>query len=328
MDSFTILSTVKNIRPTVFPWLNSIVSQEIKEKYKIIIIDSESTDGTKEILKKFEENYNFIKVVEFESTQPEALNFAIENNYLYGNFVALIDGDCVAPRNWLSSLYKKLKENNVDAVGGPGLTPKDTNFVQKLIGLDTNMRFLSIPEGLVKRHPNMNLLIKRCALESLKFDKNLNMGYDADFCHRLNLNGYKLWYSPQAFVWHYHRSSLKSYFKQQFFNSKYFFVFGKKTNAAFKGDNINPLHMILQPLLLMIIFINLVAVFINPFFKLSLAIFSLVLLLLFSINVIKSFKLSRDLKSFLLYFIYLIRSMAWVLGVLSKLVDQVIFRIE
>ncbi len=328
MESITILSTVKNIRPTVIPWLTSIISQEFDGSYEIVIIDSESTDGTKEILERFEKKYKCIKVIEFESTQPEALNFAIENDLITGELVSLIDGDCVAPKNWLSILYKTLKENNVDAVGGPGLTPDNINFMQKIIGLDTNMRFLSIPEGLVKRHPNMNLLIKRHVLESLKFDKDLNMGYDADFCHRLNLNGYKLWYSHQAFVWHYHRSSLKSYFRQQFFNAKYYFKFGKKLNTAFKGDNINPLGMILQPILLVIILVSSLLIFVNPIFEKILIISCLILLALFSFGVIASFKLSRDIKSFLLYFIYLFRLLAWTSGALTTVIKQIIFKAE
>ena len=316
MVSITILSTVKNINSTVHQWIDSIISQEFDEDFDVVIIDSCSSDGTKEVLENYARRHHRMRVEEFESTQPAALNYALDN-FISSDLTCLIDGDCIAPKNWLSTLYRTLKEKHVDAVGGPGFTPPNANIIQKLIGLDLDTRFLSIPQGPVKRHPNMNLLIKSDILKNLRFKEEFEVGYDTEFGYRLNSKGYKMFYEPKAFVWHYHRASIRGYSKQQFLTGKYAFLLYMNMLAGLGGDNINPLAMILQPLCFGLIMLSIALLLIDFKFIIVLVLLLIFLFLLFTSEIIKAFKINRKKSVLLLYILYAIRLPIWILGGLS-----------
>jgi len=323
MKSVTILSTVRNIHETVNGWLESLLIQDYPGKYDIVIIDGGSTDDTVKILESYQKLYGNISLVQYTSTQPQAFNYAIKNKLISNEIVALIDGDCIAPKNWLSSLVATMEQNNVDAVGGPGLTPENSNLLQKVIGFDLDYRFLKTPEGLIKRQPNMNLMVKTGILEQLKFNENLPVGYDADFCYRLNESGYTLWFSPSVIVWHHHRSSIKGYIKQQFLNGKYALKYNLEVNKKLKGDNINPLNMTLQPVFLAFALASAVLWLIDLRFLLLTGIFALSLGLLFSMDIVKAYRINRNPYVVLLYPLYLLRLIAWVFGAIAAVLRYI-----
>jgi glycosyltransferase involved in cell wall biosynthesis len=63
MKSLTILSTIKNIKDTCTPWLDSLINQDYAGKFEIVIIDSLSTDGTKEIVNEYSLTYKNIHII-------------------------------------------------------------------------------------------------------------------------------------------------------------------------------------------------------------------------------------------------------------------------
>jgi len=152
----TILTTIKNMSGTVGRFLDSLLSQEFDQPYDIVVIDSLSDDGTMEILADYAKKHKKIKVIEYQCTQPQAFNYALDNKLVTGDIVALIDADCVAEKDWLKRIVANI-ESGKEIVGGIGLTPLESKGLQKVIGFDLDYRFLSAKKGVVKRHPNMNL---------------------------------------------------------------------------------------------------------------------------------------------------------------------------
>jgi hypothetical protein len=65
--------------------------------------------------------------------------------------------------------------------------------------------------------PGCNMAFFKTVLEELGgFDPNFHTaGDDVDLCWRLQQAGYKIGFSPSAFVWHYRRSTVREYLKQQ-----------------------------------------------------------------------------------------------------------------
>lgn len=322
MEGVTILSTVKNIKATVKPWLDSLLSQDYEGKFGIIIIDSNSTDSSKTILEEYEKKYDEIKVIEYESSQPEALNYAMDNDLILSELVALIDGDCIATKNWLQTLVNTLNNEDVDAVGGPGLTPKDTNLLQRIIGLDLDARFLSTPRGPVKRHPNMNLLIKKNILEKLKFNTDLKVGYDTDFGYRLNSAGYKLFYEPDAIVYHHHRGTIRNYIKQQFETGKHAIKLYSNKKNAIKGDNINPIWMTTQPIFFSLFALSIFFSIFNSSFIPAALIFLSMLFTDFTFGVYSALKVKKDILAIALYLLYTIRIIPWLFGAMAGIIQR------
>jgi cellulose synthase/poly-beta-1,6-N-acetylglucosamine synthase-like glycosyltransferase len=294
--------------------LESLVAQEAPFEFDIIVIDGGSTDHTKELILSVLEKTQKILFFEYKSSQPAALNFAVRNKLVRGNFIAFIDGDCLAPKDWLQKLVVTLHLKNTDAVGGPGLTPHDVNTLQKIIGFDLDTRFLSTPEGYVKRHPNMNLLIRKEVFEEIGFNEAFIVGYDTIFGYILNARGYKIWYNPDCFVWHYHRSSIRDYFKQQFVSGQYALKVYLHCKNARKGDNINSKFMLAQPILMMGLIISLaISIFYAIFHQIALGIF-LCLSIIFLFDTIKAIKIAKNGMASFLYFLYFFRVIIWLTG--------------
>ena len=65
--------------------------------------------------------------------------------------------------------------------------------------------------------PGCNMAFYKWALEEIGgFDPIFrNAGDDVDVCWRLQDRGYKIGFSPAGFVWHYRRSTIKAYLRQQ-----------------------------------------------------------------------------------------------------------------
>ncbi len=179
--------------------LSSILAQTYPIQ-EILIVDDGSTDDTVEVVKKFPS----IQIVK----HPENRGLAAARNTgireLKFEFIANIDSDCVAEKDWLEQLMKNMTENNIAGVGG------------KLV--ETNRS--TIPDYWrrvhMKQHWGEDRVInpqwlfghssvfRKNALESVngyleKFRTNYE---DLDLSRRLREKDYTIVYEPQAIVNH------------------------------------------------------------------------------------------------------------------------------
>ncbi|MBI2595561.1 glycosyltransferase [Candidatus Daviesbacteria bacterium] len=88
-----------------------------KDKYEIIIVDNGSRDGSRKILKKIQEKYTNVQLINLTKNY----GFAAGNNYgirkAQGKYIALLNNDCFVDRNWLKELVKVAeKKNNLFAI--------------------------------------------------------------------------------------------------------------------------------------------------------------------------------------------------------------------
>ena len=168
------------------------------------------------------------------------------------------------------------------------------------------------------------------------FNEQLPVGYDGDVCYRIRKRGYKIVYEPEAVVYHFHRPTLRSYFKQQF-------SYGKNTVHLIlewldivKGDTLNPKSMILQPVLfyLMVftVLLSFFLYFILGFATLTVFIVpvvcGLILLLLNLYLTLRVFFVFRDpVILIILPLVLLTRVVAWSLGGLAGLINLITSKI-
>lgn len=91
------------------------------ENFEIIIVDNKSTDNTKEITENFIKNNPHLKIhyiyepqVGLSSARNAALKIA------KGKYIAFIDDDALVDKQWLSEIFKTIKNNpEIAAFGGP-----------------------------------------------------------------------------------------------------------------------------------------------------------------------------------------------------------------
>ncbi|MEM5879096.1 MAG: glycosyltransferase [Candidatus Aenigmatarchaeota archaeon] len=318
LPTITVLLTVKNNSSTIEACINSLVRQTYqKEKYVIFIVDAFSNDGTWEKLLRFKKKTKKPKIIltRKKGNPPTAYNYAIRNTHT--DFVAFIDGDCVADKNWLLELVRPLlkKENQqIPGTAGIVLNPsKSENKLQEIIGNELEERYKHFPKKLL-RAATMNLLIKTKLVKEIKFDTNLNVAYDTDFGYRLTKKYEKILYQKNAKIFHYHRSSWERFFKQQFkYATALPYLYTKHINKI-RGDHVSTPIMMIQIVLAYFISIFSLLSVLSCFF-LWLALFSI--FILFNIWIINISRLPKKEPKDVFYYlgVFSLRLLAWFFGI-------------
>lgn len=119
--NISICITTKNEEGSVKRLIDSLLAQTIKAN-EIIIADGNSTDGTREIIKKYPKIKLFI-------TKKRGIaagrNLAIE--HAKNNIIVMTDAGCVAKKDWLEKITKPFVKNKNLLVAGyyemPYITP-------------------------------------------------------------------------------------------------------------------------------------------------------------------------------------------------------------
>ena len=124
-----VYNEVKTVNELLIKVLNQELIQNIKKE--IIIIDNNSRDGTKNILKKYNE-YKNVKII-YQKKNMGKGNSIIEGiKHSSGDLIIFQDADLeYDPKNY-NKLIKHLIENNLEAVYGSRILNKNEYHVYKL----------------------------------------------------------------------------------------------------------------------------------------------------------------------------------------------------
>jgi len=163
----------------------------------------------------------------------------------------------------------------------------------------------------------MNLLLKRSVLEELGgFDEEFPSQYDTELGFRLSAKGYRIAFERSAMCYHYNRSTLNAYWRQQLQYGKNTVRLYFKYASLAKGDEITDFGMNIQPLLILVaigcFFLGIVeslrAVWYVSAFVL------LVMLLYFVFSAARTTAKFHDRSVMRLVVLYYVRSFAWLVG--------------
>jgi len=218
--SVTVVVPVRNGEQTIQPLLESLQKLDYdSDKIELIVVDGNSTDKTREIVKK----YPVKLVVEEKKGLNVARNTGIKSGN--GKIVAFTDSDCIVPVNWVTKIVENFKDSKVGCVGGSAKA-LDNDFVSQYAdnSIVRLMPFFTKREKLDKvkpffRHPaGCNMAYRRKVAEEVGyFDENIQYGFDeVEFADRICKAGYKMVLDPKVSVWHKHRSTLGDFMKQNF----------------------------------------------------------------------------------------------------------------
>ncbi len=223
----SVVIAVRNEVTHIKECVQSVLNQDYKKTYEVIIVDGMSTDGTYELLEKLTKKNKFILLRNPKFNAAAGRNIGIENSK--GNFIAFIDGDAVASKDWLSQIENVFgRKNDVVGVGGPDMLPKDSTDKARRIGqvmtspLARGGRFnpstqhsLSGEEKYVDHIPTCNLCLKREIFDKVgMFDEGFVKGQDLELNYRIVNAGYKLLYSPKIKVIHHRKNHIRDFARQ------------------------------------------------------------------------------------------------------------------
>ncbi|HUC36007.1 MAG TPA: glycosyltransferase [Acidimicrobiales bacterium] len=148
-------------------------------------------------------------------TSP-AIKRDIGRSIARGHFLAYIDDDAFPEFDWIDRALEAIRDLRVDGVGGPGLTPNDSNWRERLSGAvygsilgsgPLRYRFVAhSPARVVNEVPAYNFIVKSECIDAVGgWNSSFYGGEDTDLCTRLRSQGFRLGYTPDAVVYHYRR---------------------------------------------------------------------------------------------------------------------------
>jgi len=118
--------------------LESIRDQKVE--CEIIVVDSNSSDKTVEIAKKYADRVLVNEV-------GIAINRQLGAEMASGDIIITTDADCIFSKNWLNNLCRHFNNKEVVCVSGPTIPiPEESNFIDRLCYWIGNqfIRFLHI----------------------------------------------------------------------------------------------------------------------------------------------------------------------------------------
>ena len=181
--------------------------------YEVILVDDGSTDNTQEIASAFP---RVRKTEQNNRGLSAARNRGIA--VALGEIVAFTDSDCRADEDWLYYLVNDLLRSNFVAMGGHNfLPPEDSPVAAAVLVAPGGPAHVMLTDREAEHIPGCNMAFYKWALDEIKgFDPVFRKaGDDVDVCWRLLQRGYKIGFSAGGFVWHYRRSTVGAYLRQQ-----------------------------------------------------------------------------------------------------------------
>ncbi len=184
--------------------LRSLLSQSVQ--CNIIIVDSMSTDNTKDIVASF--NTEKILFNQKQCSRGEGRNIGV--NLTDSENILFTDGDAIPDEKWVEGMVRAL--DKFDLVAGKTITEGPKRYSRfKRVELSYG--------GFEITAPSMNLGLKRKVFLAVHgFDNRMITAEDIDLNLRVLLGGYRGGYCEHCIVYHNSRNTLISFLKQAFWN--------------------------------------------------------------------------------------------------------------
>lgn len=109
----SVIVPVYNVEPYLHRCLDSLVNQTIKD-IEIICINDCSPDNSLDILKKYAEKYERVKIIDFEKNQGVSVARNSGMMIAKGEYIGFVDPDDYVDLDYYEKLYKLAKEKNAD----------------------------------------------------------------------------------------------------------------------------------------------------------------------------------------------------------------------
>ncbi len=274
----SIIIPCRNEEKYIGRCLNSLLANDYCKKYlEIIIVDGMSSDRTREIIKKYIQDYNFIRVVDNSKfIKPIALNLGIKIASF--DIIMRIDAHAVYASNYISKLVAGLDKHKADNIGGIRNTDHGDTILSKAIGViishpfaagNTYYRTGTGSKKICKVDTVFGGCYRREVFKQIGyFNEKLIRTQDREFNARLIENGGKIILDPSIRCTYFPRISIKEYVIWNYLGAFWIFYAKRFTKTKMLSiRNFIPLLFVgwhLIGFILLILFTNLISFVLIP----------------------------------------------------------------
>jgi glycosyltransferase involved in cell wall biosynthesis len=245
---YSVIIPAYNAEKTLSLCLEKLSNQSLDRNiYEIILVDDGSTDNTAGIAGKFDVRYIF----QANNGPASARNKGAEE--AIGNIILFTDSDCEPDSMWIEEMVKPFEDANIAASKGCYRT-RQKELAARFAQAEFEDRFDLLKQSItIDMVDTYSAAFRRDVFMKMKgFDESFPVANneDTELSYRLDAEGYKLVFTPKAFVYHIHHDSFYKYLKLKFWRGYWrIFVYRKYPQKAVK-DSYTPAVIKIQTILM------------------------------------------------------------------------------
>jgi rhamnosyltransferase len=191
-----------------------MIQKQCYQDFELVNVDSGSTDGTFEIVKKY--NPNAYQINPKDYIPGKVLNAAVRK--CSGEIIVFNNSDCIPQdTSWLENLISPFKDStNTVAVYGNQIPRKDAD---PLVVKDNTRAFGDgqIASTWFHFFSLATSAVRKSTIEQYPFDPDIQYSEDIEWSYRMKKQGFEIVYAADAIVEHSHNYTLKEV-KKRFYN--------------------------------------------------------------------------------------------------------------
>ena len=213
----SIIIPVYNRPDEVDELLAGLVNQKIKD-FEVVIVEDGSQNPCKDVVERYKDRLDICYLWKENGGPSAARNMGVEA--CHGEYVLILDSDCVIPEGYLTAVEAELDREPCDAFGGPDRANAAFTPLQKAVNYTMTSFFTTggIRGGkkkLDKFYPrSFNMGMQTSVYKQLGGFSDMRFGEDIDLSYRVFENGYSCRLFPDAWVWHKRRTDFRKFFRQ------------------------------------------------------------------------------------------------------------------
>jgi glycosyltransferase involved in cell wall biosynthesis len=214
---YSIIIPVYNRPDEVDELLAGLVNQKIKD-FEVVIVEDGSQNPCKDVVERYKDRLDICYLWKENGGPSAARNMGVEA--CHGEYVLILDSDCVIPEGYLTAVEAELDREPCDAFGGPDRANAAFTPLQKAVNYTMTSFFTTggIRGGkkkLDKFYPrSFNMGMQTSVYKQLGGFSDMRFGEDIDLSYRVFENGYSCRLFPDAWVWHKRRTYFRKFFRQ------------------------------------------------------------------------------------------------------------------
>ena len=212
----SIIIRTKNEAEFIEQTLSRVWEQDFSGNYEIIIVDSGSTDSTIDIINKH--NAELIRIPKEEFSYGRSLN--IGASHAKGKVIVNLSAHALPKdKKWLTNLTAGFEDPAVAAVYGRQLSIARLNPFEALLNElffgKHKIKFTSRNNRMLRkiRFTNSNAAIRKNVWQRYKFNEQVLYGEDLVWQREVIEAGFSIVYAPDAVVYHTHKVSISSVYR-------------------------------------------------------------------------------------------------------------------